>query len=96
VQLALVIERGGRPGQRFDLAEDTIIGRLDTGISLDDVEVSRHHAVLRVHADGADITDLGSTNGTYVDGRRLTGRAALTTGALIRVGRTELRVVQGS
>jgi pSer/pThr/pTyr-binding forkhead associated (FHA) protein len=60
---------------------------------LDDDEVSRYHAIVRVGEGGADITDLGSTNGTYVDGRRLTGRAQLVDGSLIRVGRTELRVV---
>ncbi|HEX5559004.1 MAG TPA: FHA domain-containing protein [Gaiellales bacterium] len=91
--LALLIVRGGPPGGRFDLREDAIIGRVDAGIMLDDDEVSRYHAIVRVHDDGADITDLGSTNGTFVDGRRLTGRAALADGAVIRVGQTELRVV---
>ena len=76
-----------------DLREDAIIGRVDAGVLLDDDEVSRYHAIVRVGEGGADITDLGSTNGTYVDGRRLTGRAQLVDGSLIRVGRTELRVV---
>ena len=91
--LGLVIVRGGPPGARFDLREDAIIGRVDAGVLLDDDEVSRYHAIVRVGDGGADITDLGSTNGTFVDGRRLTGRAPLVEGALIRVGRTELRVV---
>ena len=91
--VGLVIVHGGPPGARFDLREDAIIGRVDAGILLDDDEVSRYHAIVRVGEGGADITDLGSTNGTYVDGRRLTGRAQLIDGSLIRVGRTELRVV---
>jgi pSer/pThr/pTyr-binding forkhead associated (FHA) protein len=94
VTLGLVIVRGGPPGARFDLREDAIIGRLDAGIRLDDDEVSRYHAIIRVGDGAADITDLGSTNGTFVDGQRLTGRARLTDGSLIRVGRTELRVVK--
>jgi pSer/pThr/pTyr-binding forkhead associated (FHA) protein len=93
VTLGLVIVRGGPPGARFDLREDAIIGRVDAGVLLDDDEVSRYHAIVRVSDDGADITDLGSTNGTFVDGRRLSGRAALADGAVIRVGQTELRVV---
>jgi pSer/pThr/pTyr-binding forkhead associated (FHA) protein len=93
VTVGLVIVRGGPPGARFDLRGDAIIGRVDAGIMLDDDEVSRYHAIVRVGEGGADITDLGSTNGTYVDGRRLTGRAQLVDGSLIRVGRTELRVV---
>jgi pSer/pThr/pTyr-binding forkhead associated (FHA) protein len=94
VRLALIIAGGERPGSRFDLAEDAIIGRVDAGVTLDDDEVSRYHAVIRVRGDEADITDLGSTNGTFVDGRRLSGRATLSNGSLIRVGRTELRLVQ--
>ena len=91
--VGLVIIRGGPPGTRFDLREDAIIGRVDAGILLDDDEVSRYHAIVQVGDGGADITDRGSTNGTYVDVRRLTGRAQLVDGSLIRVGRTELRVV---
>lgn len=91
--IGLVIVSGDPPGARFDLREDAIIGRVDAGVLLDDDEVSRYHAIVRVGADGADITDLGSTNGTFVDGRRLTGRARLVDGSLIRVGQTELRVV---
>jgi len=52
---------------------------------LDDDEVSRYHAIVRVRDGGADITDLGSTNGTFVDGRRLRGRVALIDGSVVRV-----------
>ena len=93
VTLGLVIVRGGPPGVRFDLRGDAIIGRVDLGVMLDDDEVSRYHAIVRVHDGGADITDLGSTNGTFVDGTRLTGRVALADGSIIRVGQTELQVV---
>ncbi len=93
--LGLVIVRGSPSGARFELHEDAIIGRVDAGILLDDDEVSRYHAIVRVSDGGADITDLGSTNGTFVDGRRLTGRVALVDGSVIRVGQTELRVAGG-
>jgi pSer/pThr/pTyr-binding forkhead associated (FHA) protein len=93
VTLVLAIVRGGPSGARFDLHGDAIIGRVDAGVMLDDHEVSRYHAIIRVNDGGADITDLGSTNGTFVDGHRLTGRVALVDGSVIRVGQTELRVV---
>jgi pSer/pThr/pTyr-binding forkhead associated (FHA) protein len=93
VTLALVIVRGGQSGARFDLRGDAIIGRVDAGVMLDDDEVSRYHAIVRVDEGGADITDLGSTNGTWVDGHRLSGRVALVDGSVIRVGQTELQVV---
>jgi len=92
MSLGLVIVRGGPSGARFDLHGDAIIGRIDAGIMLDDDEVSRYHAIVRVGDGSADITDLGSTNGTFVDGRRLTGRAALVDGSVVQVGQTELRV----
>jgi pSer/pThr/pTyr-binding forkhead associated (FHA) protein len=95
VTLGLVIVRGRPPGARFDLQEDAIIGRVNLGVMLDDDEVSRYHAIVRVSDGGADITDLGSTNGTFVDGQRLTGRVALAEGSIIRVGQTELRVAGG-
>jgi pSer/pThr/pTyr-binding forkhead associated (FHA) protein len=95
VTLGLLIVRGGPQGARFDLRENAIIGRVDLGVMLDDDEVSRYHAIVQVKPDGADITDLGSTNGTFVDGQRLTGRVELRDGAIIRVGQTELRVVGG-
>jgi pSer/pThr/pTyr-binding forkhead associated (FHA) protein len=93
VTLALVIVRGGQSGARFDLRGDVIIGRVDAGVMLDDDEVSRYHAIVRVDEGGADITDLGSTNGTWVDGHRLSGRVPLVDGSVIRVGQTELQVV---
>jgi FOG: FHA domain len=93
MRLALVIAGGERSGTRFDLVEDAIIGRVDAGVMLDDGEVSGYHAIIRVCDGRADITDLGSTNGTFVDGHRLSGRVTLADGSLIRVGRTELRLV---
>ena len=53
--------------------------------------VSRHHCVIRVGDDGLICEDLGSTNGTYVAGRRIQS-AALTPGDTISVGETVLAV----
>jgi hypothetical protein len=95
VTATLVITSGEREGEQFELVEDTILGRVDADVTLDDVEVTRQHALIRIRATGADIADLGSTNGTFVDGKRLEQRAKLSNGSVIRVGQTELRFVQG-
>ncbi|UJR79724.1 PEP-CTERM-box response regulator transcription factor [Sandaracinus amylolyticus] len=73
------------------LRGDQRIGR-DTGadIVIDDDAISREHAL--IHAGGEAIEDLGSSNGTWVDGARATGRVPLRDGAIVRAGRTLLRV----
>jgi pSer/pThr/pTyr-binding forkhead associated (FHA) protein len=53
--------------------------------------VSRLHCRLEAGADNLDVIDLSSTNGTYVNGERVT-RARLTSGDRLRVGRVELTV----
>ncbi len=53
--------------------------------------VSRIHCRLEAAADGLHVTDLSSTNGTWVNGKRI-GRARLITGDRLRVGRVELNV----
>lgn len=69
----LVIRMGGKSGDSFDLVGDRIsVGRSpDADIFLDDVTVSRSHAVIVRRDDGLHIDDLGSLNGTYVNRRRI-------------------------
>jgi len=69
----------------------TVIGRsTDAEIVLDDAGVSRKHAEVRLMDDGrARVIDLGSTNGTYVDGERVHA-GNLTEGSTITVGRTRI------
>ena len=74
------------------------IGRaLDNDIVVDDLLASRHHAELRTAADGGlEIADLDSHNGTYVDGRQVSGRARVREGSLVAVGHTLLRLHNGT
>ncbi|MEA2405910.1 MAG: hypothetical protein QOE69_29 [Thermoleophilaceae bacterium] len=64
---------GGRSGEAFNLvAERNTIGRSpDAEVFLDDVTVSRNHALLVQRRDGLYVDDLGSLNGTYVNGHRI-------------------------
>jgi pSer/pThr/pTyr-binding forkhead associated (FHA) protein len=71
---ALVIRSGGgRSGESFTVEGDRVgIGRSpDAEIFLDDVTVSRNHALIVRRKDGLYIDDLGSLNGTYVNRRRI-------------------------
>ena len=71
---ALVIRSGGgRAGETFQVTGDRLnIGRSpDAEVFLDDVTVSRNHALLVRRRDGMYIDDLGSLNGTYVNRRRI-------------------------
>jgi len=63
------------------------LGRIgDATVWVDSVTVSRRHARIVVSAQGATIEDLGSKNGTYLRGRRLSAPAALADGDEIRLG----------
>ena len=72
------------------------IGRVaGNDLQLDDQKVSRHHAVIEVHERQAVLRDLGSRNGTYVDGVRLSGAHVLSGGERLRFGDQQLRVQAG-
>jgi hypothetical protein len=78
------------PDRLVDLTKDqTVLGRsAEADVRLDDPGISRRHAVLRLTPVPA-ITDLGSTNGTLVNGQRVT-EADLSDGATITLGETTL------
>jgi suppressor of ftsI len=82
---------GPRPGEIAQIDRELVIGR-EGDIAIDDPEVSRRHAVVRPVPQGVELEDLGSSNGTFVDGRRIAGRTTLTTSATVRVGASELRI----
>jgi len=89
---ALVVRSGGgRAGEHFTPSgERTTIGRSpDCDIFLDDVTVSRRHAVLVARDDGFVIEDQGSLNGTYVNRRRIESER-LESGDEVQVGKYRL------
>ncbi len=93
---AMVIRAGaGRAGESFALEDDrTSIGRSpDAGIFLDDVTVSRNHALVVSRKDGRYIDDLGSLNGTYVNRHRIESQA-LSDGDEIQVGKYRLSYLE--
>ena len=88
----------GRPemGKRFALTGETVIGRDPAnGIPVDLFDVSRAHARLSPVDAGWTITDLGSTNGTQVNGVDIRGDFQLRNGDLIRVGGAIFKYIAG-
>ena len=93
---ALVIRAGGgRAGESFTIEDDRVsIGRSpDAGVFLDDVTVSRNHALLVKRRDGLYIDDLGSLNGTYVNRRRIESHR-LQDGDEIQIGKYKLSYLE--
>ena len=86
---------GGRVGESFGLHGDrmTIGRRPDADVFLDDVTVSRDHALLVHRGDGWHLDDLGSLNGTYVNRRRIESHR-LGDGDEIQVGKYKLSYLE--
>lgn len=85
--LSVVAELRGKDGQRYRLDSSTRIGRRpDNDIVLDDDDVSRYHAVVIDSGGSFVISDLRSTNGVQVQGRRIRSTATLADGDQIRIG----------
>ena len=88
--LSAVAELRGNDGQRYRLESSTRIGRRpDNDIVLDDDDVSRYHAVVIDAGGSFVISDLRSTNGVQVAGRRIRGSTTLSDGDHIRIGGCE-------
>jgi hypothetical protein len=88
----LVVERGGglEADKRFDLIGGLSIGRSrDADVQIEDPNVSRRHAEIVQEGSVYWLIDLGSTNGTEVDGKRVQ-RARLDDGSRFTVGETTL------
>jgi pSer/pThr/pTyr-binding forkhead associated (FHA) protein len=93
--LRLRVESGPLAGQTFPLTPpEVVIGRdPDAGISISEGTVSWRHAKLAPSASGWSVTDLGSTNGTAVNGRALEANREhpLEPGSEVRVGEVAMR-----
>lgn len=79
-------------GREVEAVAGAVIGREGTDIVVADPEVSRRHAAIREHGGGVAIEDLGSTNGTLVNGNKVEGVQPLSDGDSVRVGNTVFRV----
>ena len=93
-KLVVVESKSVKVGRSFPAGPVPLtIGRADdNAVPLPDDEfASGHHARIESQRDGVWILDLGSTNGTYVNGARLDGRRLLREGDVVQIGDTDLR-----
>src|SRR6185436_11001423 len=89
--LVLQITSGSRAGQRAEFTKSVVvIGRHpDSDLRFDphqDLDVSTRHAEFRSGASGWSVLDLASTNGTFVNGQKITGLTELHTGDVVTFG----------
>ncbi len=92
----LVVRKGPQLGERFYLeCPELTIGRdPDSGIFLNDITVSRSHAVLDVDGLNVSVKDTGSLNGTFVNGQYIE-TAQLTHGDILQIGTFQMTYFSG-
>jgi hypothetical protein len=97
-QFQFVMRSGPDLGKAYPLeGTEIMIGReANIGISINDAEVSRKHAKLTMQGLAYVLQDLGSTNGTFVNGQRLTGPQALNPGDSISLGENIVLQYEGT
>ena len=89
---SLWVISGSRAGESVGVTGELIIGRENADLTIDDAEVSRRHVAVRLEGGQLEVEDLGSANGTFVNGSRIEDPVMVGGGAKIRVGRTEFEV----
>jgi pSer/pThr/pTyr-binding forkhead associated (FHA) protein len=92
----LVILNQGMTGRQFDVnVERTTVGRVeDNTFQIADPSVSSHHAEIILRGPELLIRDIGSTNGTFINGEKIT-EAVLQPGQTLRFGQVELKLDDG-
>jgi pSer/pThr/pTyr-binding forkhead associated (FHA) protein len=89
---SLVITSGQLKGRRIEVSRELVIGRENVDVEIEDVELSRRHVAVRPTEGGLEVEDLGSRNGTRVDGTRIDGPTRIRHGAVLSVGVTTFTV----
>ena len=92
----LVMHAGPTPGKTHLIDQpEIIIGRdLRSTIVINDVEVSRSHCRISTYENGVYIEDLNSTNGTFINGDRVTKSTAISDGDILKIGETVTMVME--
>jgi hypothetical protein len=90
----VIVEPRQHRGASFTLSNSLTLGRVaDNDIALDDdTFMSSHHARIEIRPEGVWVVDLDSTNGTFVNGQRVTGDRSLRKGDRLQVGSTVLEM----
>lgn len=91
-QLKVVAAMGHQPGTTFDIGQGATMGRSDgAAIRVDDPFASSAHARIFPRGEYMYLEDMGSTNGTYLNGRQVKATERLKMADVIRIGDSEYR-----
>ena len=88
----LIFTQGPLTGQRLEPEGELVIGREGASFVIEDSELSRRHAAVRPVEGGIEIEDLGSLNGTFVNGRRIDSPTRLAGGDSVKLGQSVLEL----
>jgi pSer/pThr/pTyr-binding forkhead associated (FHA) protein len=91
----VVFTSGPLAGRDVEVTAALVLGRQAADLLIEDPEVSRRHAALRPAGDGLELEDLGSLNGTWVNGARIQGPVRLEPGDRVQLGDTSFEVRSG-
>jgi len=90
LMIGKLVEQGAADGDHREIAltkEEYLIGRgTDCDLRLGSSAISRHHCMLRIRKGEATLVDLGSANGTFVNGQRVRSQAAMGNGDELALG----------
>jgi hypothetical protein len=86
------VTSGPAAGHEQELERECVIGRENVDLVIEDDELSRRHVAFRPVAQGVEIEDLGSTNGTFVDGQRISEPVTIAFRGAVKVGMSEIQV----
>jgi predicted Zn finger-like uncharacterized protein len=93
-RISIAILAGPDAGTMYRIEKPRItIGRSGADLTINDTEASRQHAAIEVREDGITVEDLKSTNGTTVDGQKLTEPAHLQDKSEFQIGSTTLMLI---
>ena len=88
----LKVISGPAAGESLGIDKEVVIGREGADLTITDPQISRRHTAVRPVDDGIEIEDLGSLNGTFVNGERLSKPITLTSSGTIRIGDSDIEV----
>lgn len=90
---SLLIKEGPSSGQTLAVDSELVLGRENADLTIEDLELSRHHARIRTVNGTLEIEDLGSLNGTWVNGARIPEPTLLKPGDQVKLGLTLIEVL---
>lgn len=87
-----VVKDGDLAGTTFPVESEAVLGRVDADVTIADAQISRRHLKIYPGDGYVEVEDLGSTNGSWLNGQRLQGRMRMGPGDSLRVGETTLEL----